>query len=141
MRRLFPLALVTAAAALVGVIVLLDRPPGPTSDPGAASLERFFSSYVEALNARDAKAVGDLLGESPESTAVTDRLDRFGGRGIRDIRVSATSEFPQVYRVSLIGTYSDDAPLLVAEVVEWTGTRWHLAPLVPVSSDGGSHRL
>jgi hypothetical protein len=141
MRRLVLPVLLALAAALVVVMILLDHSPGPTSDPGVASLERFFNSYVEALNARDATAIGDLLDESPESKAVRDRLDRFGGRGIRDVRVSASSEFPQVYRVSLSGRYVDGAPLLVDEVVEWTGTRWHLAPLVPVSSYGGSRRL
>lgn len=138
MRRLLPVAVLIVAAAVFTVLVLLDRPPGPTSDPGVRSLERFFMSYVQALNARDADEVGGVLGEAPGSAEVKARLERHGGRGMRDVQVSATSEFPQVYHVKLSGTYADGSSFLIAEVVEWTGTRWHLAPLPPASSIGDS---
>ena len=141
MKRLVPVALVVGAGLLLTLFVLLDRPPGPTGDPGTAGVEAFFRSYVDALNTNDASELGRILGDTPESAEVTARLERYGGRAMRDLHVSASREFPEVYRVNLSGAYGDGTPFVIAEVVEWTGTRWHLAALPPPASGESSSWL
>lgn len=122
-----------AVAALVLVVVVWlvsrDEPPGPGADPGAAAAEEFVGTYIAALNADDPTGLAAVLGETPDSAEITARLDRYGGLGLRDVRVSLVNEFPRIYRVSISASSDDGRSVEMTEVLEWTGTRWHFAPL------------
>jgi hypothetical protein len=128
--RFETVALVAMALAVFVWATRLDR-PASVSDPGPAAAEAFVRAYVTALNANDPVQLGQLLGEASGSREVADRLTRFGGRGLAEVRVSVINEFPRIYRVAVSARSVEGATVALADVIEWTGSRWHMAPLQP----------
>lgn len=124
-------ATVLGIAVVAGAVVWAvanDRPP-QVADPGAAAAEAFVREYVAALNGDDPVVLAALLGEAADGPEVVGRLERFGGLALRDVHVSLVNEFPRIYRVNVLATSATGGAVTIAEVIEWTGTRWHVAPL------------
>lgn len=126
----------TPESMLLAVAAACDRPPGPTSDPGAAAAEAFPVTYVEALNADDPERLGAILRKPPGSPEVVVRLEGFGGRALSQPNIRVIPQLPRIYWLLIEATSGDGQSITWAEVIEWNGTGWDLAPLpVPTPTD------
>lgn len=133
-HRCTAFALATLVALAAGAC---DRPPGPTGDPGPAAAERHVSEYVAALNSADPARLGSFLDEPAGSSAVTTRLERYGGLGLTVLSVRARAQFPRVYTVVIEADGADGGSVAWQEVLEWDGARWDFAPLTAEPSTRG----
>lgn len=131
--------LITGGGVLVASIAWAilfgdDVSPASGRDPGPAAAERFVRDYVAALNANDHGQLGRLLGRPADSTDVAARLRLYGGRGLRDLRITLTNEFPRYYVFTLRALSADGSTVRIDEGMEWShGVRWHLPPLQPAA--------
>lgn len=125
--------MVVAALLLLLVVWLVSRdtPPGPGADPGEAAAQEFIRAYVAALNTNDPDTLAAFLGEPSGSREIEERLAKYGGLALQDVRVVLVNEFPRIYRVQVDARAGDGRIVEMTEVLEWTRTRWHLAPLAP----------
>lgn len=120
---------IMALLVMVVWVVSFDRPPQPDSGPGLTEAEQFVMDYIGTLNANDPDQLSAVLGEPSDSSDVLARLERYGGLGLRDARASLVSEFPRIYRVRIEARSADLTPFVMTEVIEWTGSRWHMGAL------------
>lgn len=120
---------IMALLAMVVWVVSFDLPPRSDSGPGPTEAEQFVMDYIGTLNANDPDQLSAVLGEPSDSYDVLGRLERYGGLGLRDARTSLLSEFPRIYRVRIEARSADLTPVVMTEVIEWTGSRWHMGAL------------
>jgi hypothetical protein len=109
------LVLLTACAA---------RPPAPDT----AALDQWLRRYVDLLNSADEGGLAAHLNRSG-TTDASDRISRYGRRGLVVDGITKTSEFERVYRVRIEATAADGQRVTMDETAEWDGARWMVAPL------------
>lgn len=126
-RRRVPISTAFLVVAVVVSGSACGAPPGVRDDPGKGALEAVVRDYVGALNANDLPRVAAVTGQTPAD--LTRRLAAHGGRGLVDVALTLTSDFPHVYRCVIQATGADGTTFSWQEVVEWTGDRWHFAAL------------
>jgi hypothetical protein len=108
---------------------LIDPQSGPR-DPGPAAAEQFVRDYVAALNTNDRGRLASVLGIPVDAPDVTARLSRYGGLGLRDVRIALRNEFPRIYQVDITATAGDGRSIALYEVIEWTPeSRWFMGAL------------
>ncbi|MCX5407289.1 hypothetical protein OHA37_25920 [Streptomyces sp. NBC_00335] len=122
MRALVLLVTVLCAALLSGC--------GGGDGPDLADQDRFFRDYVRVLNASDQDGLARLLDAHPHGAQdAKARIAAYGGRDW-DVSWSRTSEFSNMWKVTLSGTAGTDrAPVRVTETVTREGENWVMAPL------------
>jgi hypothetical protein len=101
---------------------------GQDEKPDTGKLDRFLLSYIDALNNRDAQRLSQLLGNHTAQD-IASRLKRFGGRALRDVRITHQREAPDMYVVFLSARAgASGQPFETREIASWRRKRWLLTP-------------
>jgi hypothetical protein len=101
---------------------------GAGGEPDTAELDRFLLDYVDALNRRDTDRLSDLLSSNHDSRQIEDRVARFGGQGLRNVRITRQRESPDLYVVFLSARSLSGRAFEEREIAAWRRERWTLTP-------------
>jgi hypothetical protein len=112
---------------------------GSGSDaPDVAKLDRLLLSYVDALNRKDTARLSTLLGSNHDGNDIASRLTRFGGRGLKDVRITHQRATADTYVVFLSARAGRAGrPFEAREIAAWRKQQWTLTPWpAPIPSEG-----
>jgi hypothetical protein len=93
---------------IVLVILVFSLPACANPKRGAATPDRVVESYLDALEAKDRDAIIRLGVEDANfARSVNAKVDRLGGRKIKERKVSYTKPKPFLWEAKIDGVYAD----------------------------------
>lgn len=92
---------------IVLVILVFSLPACANNKRGAATPDRVVEIYLDALETKDRNSILNLGVEDPNlAKEVNARIDRLGGRKIRERKVSYIKPKPFLWQAKLRGVYA-----------------------------------
>ncbi len=93
---------------IVLVILVFSLPACANQKRGAATPDRAIEIYLDALETKDRNSILNLGVEDPNfAKEVNAKIDRLGGRKIRERKVSYTKPKPFLWQAKILGVYAD----------------------------------
>jgi hypothetical protein len=117
--------------AVLTTLVLAAGCGGSREQADPQMLTGYVERYVQLLNAGDSAGLAEHLSNPAQPQDPADRVAQFGHRGLHDVRSSWTTEFPDVYRVTISVLDSSNAKVQFVETIGWESGHWVMAPLNP----------